>query len=364
METDPVCKVCNKTFSSHSNYYVHKREKHTFANTVETTCICCLQIFNSVMFNKARNKSYDKCEKCRDLQKLLRTNNLIHNTYVYGSNKDRYHINFGEAIKNCNVYDCQSLSPCQIHSDKTIVQCNGTKCNNCFVANKFSECDVCRQRGARSKDNTRSRLMEFKIDMGGECVDCGCKDMFVLEFDHKDPTKKKIQITRSSPNVWDSEKYNLELRCGRCHRIKSIKPMKDGMQNSKCKEDKKAFVRQIKQAVGKCQVCDWRCDNVEHLCVVLDFDHITGQKYKQVSNLYLNKRETIAKEIAKTRLICRHCHELYTCLQRGGKALKFYYTPEQIEVFKKQLCDDKSKRKCQQELLNALNNLGYNVLRS
>lgn len=365
METDLICKECKKTFSSLSNLYVHKREKHTFNNTVLTECVSCVKPFQSVVFNTNKNLKYDKCEECRDLQKRLQTNHLIHNTYVYGCNKDKYLIRFGNAIKYCNVYDCQCLFPCQTHSNETIVQCKRTKCNNCFVANNFSECDVCRQRGARSKDNTRELLMEFKVEMGGICVDCGFDDLFFLEFDHKDPKKKNIQITRSSPAVWDSEKDNLELRCGRCHRFKTEldrKRTKKNDKNKKCKEDKKTFVKEIKELIGKCQVCEWTCNNVQHLFVALDFDHITGEKYKQVSNLYLNKRETIAKEIAKTRLICRHCHELYTCLQRGGKALRFYYTLEEIETFKKKLCDDVLKLECQQELQNVLFNLGYDVI--
>ena len=85
MKTGHVCKECDKTFSSQANLYAHKREKHTFFNTIEMTCTCCLQIFNSVVFNTIRNNNcYTKCEECRDLQKLLCTNDLVHNTYVYG----------------------------------------------------------------------------------------------------------------------------------------------------------------------------------------------------------------------------------------------------------------------------------------
>ena len=43
------CNICNKTFSSHTNYFVHKREKHTFYNTKLLNCKGCLKDFNSVV---------------------------------------------------------------------------------------------------------------------------------------------------------------------------------------------------------------------------------------------------------------------------------------------------------------------------
>jgi hypothetical protein len=87
--------------------------------------------------------------------------------------------------------------------------------------------------------------------------------------------------------------------------------------------------------------------------------HITGEKYKQIYNLYLNKRETIAAEIANTRLLCRHCHELHTCLQRGGKALRFYYTDSQIETMKQHLQDQARQQKCNQKIQEILANFNY-----
>jgi hypothetical protein len=187
-------------------------------------------------------------------------------------------------------------------------------------------------------------------------------DLFLLEFDHIDPSKKKVQITRSCPEAWISEKDNLELRCGRCHRIKTEIDRTysyENNRNKKCKKDKKEFVLQIKQLVGKCQVCHWTNPKSNHLCTSLDFDHVSGEKYKQISNLYFNKKEIIAEEIAKTRLICRNCHELYTCIEKGGKVLPFYYSDKEIEQFKKILCSETDKLKCQNELKEILVNLGY-----
>ncbi|NBP02224.1 MAG: hypothetical protein EBU90_19290 [Proteobacteria bacterium] len=325
--------------------------------------MCCLKLFHSVVYNTKTNACYDKCEECRNLQSTLKTNTLIHGLFVYGINKERYYIDSGKAIRVCSAFTCDKILPCDKHNQETLVQCSSTKCLNCFELDKTKYCQRCQDTNSKSKDNLRLSVRELKQKLGNKCIDCGDNNPFFLEFDHKDPAKKNVQITRSRPHEWEQEIPNIELRCGRCHRYKTELHQKRTLEGKhmKCRDDKKDFVRKIKESIGKCQVCLWTSDNTSNLCVALDFDHITGDKKNQISNMYFEKRETIAKEIAKTRLICRHCHELYTCLQRGGKALRFYYTPEQIEVFKKQLYDDESKRICQQELVYVLNNLGYNV---
>jgi hypothetical protein len=101
-----ICDICNKSFKSQSSMFVHKREKHTFYNTITITCPSCVTPFNSPVFNVKKNKYYDRCEECRDLANLLSTNPLKHNTYVYGLNKERYFVEKGKIIRVCSVYNC------------------------------------------------------------------------------------------------------------------------------------------------------------------------------------------------------------------------------------------------------------------
>lgn len=338
-----VCNLCKKTFTSQSSLFVHKREKHTYNKTIVLNCKGCLKDFHSVVFNKNLDKKYDKCEECRDLQKQLSTNHIVHNTYIYDNDKKRFFINKGNAIQVCSLYTCNETFPCKYHFNDNVVQCNSDKCNNCYIKNNLNQCQKCIERGHKSKDNTRNQVLLFKMELGGKCIDCGFDDLFFLEFDHIDPSKKTIQITRSSsPQKWGNEKCNLELRCGRCHRIKTNIDRKNNNidnRNKKCRLDKTIFVKLIKKKVGCCQICKWSINDLDKMCCALDFDHIIDTKYKQISALYTCKKEKIAKEIIKTRLICRHCHELYTCLQRGGKALKFYYSEQQIIILKNKLFD-------------------------
>lgn len=345
--------------------FVHKREKHTFKNTINITCPSCLNNFNSPIFNPRLNKYYDRCEDCRDLANKLSTRPLTNNTYVYGLNKERFFIDKGKNIKVCSVYNCLNSFNCNDHKDIDIVQCFGSKCNNCYVKNKFNFCDLCRNMNDKSKNIKRENVKQFKKELGGKCVDCGFNELFYLEFDHIDPNKKTIQITRSPKNKWENEKFNLELRCGRCHRIKSNKEMKiftnTDISNkyAKSKIDKKEFVKEIKKLIGNCQICGWTYENKDEMCCALDFDHVSDEKYKQISRLYTFKKETIVNEIRKTRLLCRHCHELNTCLQRGGKSLLFYYSKEEIDDFKKMLFDQEKIKHDQTEINVILTNLKF-----
>jgi hypothetical protein len=55
---------------------------------------------------------------------------------------------------------------------------------------------------------------------------------------------------------------------------------------------------------------------------------ILNDKTKQVSELKGHRMRFILHEITKTRLLCRCCHQLFTCLRRGGRVLSLYYTDQ------------------------------------
>ena len=357
------CQICDKQFPSNSTKLVHTREKHTFKNSLLVTCKFCNKEFHSVVFNTKLNKRYLKCEECRDLQSQLNTKDFVHNTYVYNNQKERFFVGNGTINKVCGEYTCSNSIDCNLHNQLLLTQCNGSKCNNCYIQNGLNQCDSCITRGHKSKNKLRDKVKQFKEELGGKCVGCDLDDLFFLEFDHIDSIKKTVQITRSAPSAWINEKENLELRCGRCHRMKTEK---DRTSNSvfnckckhcKCKTDKKEFVKRIKTAIGGCQLCEWTLENKDQMCCALDFDHISGTKYKQISNLYTCKKETIVEEILKTRLLCRHCHELHTCLQRGGKALKFYYTDSEIKEFESKLNDPILQQTHQNKIRDVINQL-------
>lgn len=364
MSNDHICNICTKTCKSIASLRIHKLEKHYKPNSNMIQCTCCLNMFRSVRFDYKKGKhAYDKCEECRELQVKLQTNHLVHGTFVYGVGKERFFIDKGKAIRACALHTCDNLFPCDHHvNQQNFVQCRGTKCNNCYEQNGFNFCEKCRDKNDKSKNKLRNKVKEFKQELGGKCVDCGLDQLFFLEFDHIDPTKKNIQITRSVPSAWNAEKNNIELRCGRCHRIKTAKNQKPFSKNEKqfrCKEDKKTFVKDVKKLIDRCQLCQWTFSDKDKMCATLDFDHVTNDKLNQISRLYTNNRNRIANEIRKTRLLCRHCHEIHTCLQRGGKKMLFYFTEQEIQNFKDRLNCQVTIQQHQEEIDQALKSLEF-----
>lgn len=196
-------------------------------------------------------------------------------------------------------------------------------------------------------DRYRTDLLELKIKLGGECIHCKCKELFKLEFDHIDPKLKTRQITKMSQNEWNKEITNIQLLCGNCHRIKSYKEqlqIKTSVvsKSQTFKNKHKEIIVQIKKDIGGCQICKWTTVDKYENSYALDFDHISGDKLNQISNLYSNTRETLLNEILKCRLLCRNCHQMWSCFQKGGKMLAIYYNKEQIQYFKN-LLDDYDK---------------------
>lgn len=83
------------------------------------------------------------------------------------------------------------------------------------------------------KANKRNKLVkETAINYIGPyllshpCVDCGEKDILVLEFDHKDRKMKETEIRRIIENGGSLEKIineiaKCDVRCANCHRRKT-----------------------------------------------------------------------------------------------------------------------------------------------
>lgn len=258
---------------------------------------------------------------------------------------------------NCNI--CNNVTvrtnnkKCDLHINVDTILCRGNKCNNYFISNEFNFCQNCREINNKTKMKSRYKLYDLKIKLGGECTNCKCKELFKLEFDHINPKFKTNQITKIHPDKLEKELENIQLLCNICHRIKTYKERDQIIElktkNSKCKDDKKKLVQKIKRHIGGCQICNWTHQDDNILSYCLDFDYIYGEKYKQISNLYLCKKERILDEIEKCRLICRSCHQMFTCFQRGGKMLDIYYNKNQIENFRN-LLD------------NSIKNIEYNII--
>jgi len=64
------------------------------------------------------------------------------------------------------------------------------------------------------------------------CVDCGEKDILVLEFDHRDRKEKEIDICQTVRHGYSIDRIKKEIlkcevRCANCHRRKTAKENKN-----------------------------------------------------------------------------------------------------------------------------------------
>ncbi len=64
------------------------------------------------------------------------------------------------------------------------------------------------------------------------CVDCGESDIRVLQFDHTDPAAKITEVSQLLRNAsWPRvlmEIEKCEVRCGNCHRRKTLRDRSNG----------------------------------------------------------------------------------------------------------------------------------------
>jgi hypothetical protein len=359
---EAMCDICNKQFTSKSKMYYHKREKHTHFNCKYINCSFCELPFYSVhMNNNKPNSSAKKCENCCELQFLLETNDLVSGTFVYTKNK-RVYLDKGSVTPVCNVVNCEIKTneiTCKNH-EKEIIQCQGSKCLRCYEDTGFNLCEKCRERGDKTKMKVRYIYKELKEELGGICVACGENDMFKLEFDHIDESEKKKQITRMYPGDpgWDEEIKNIQLLCGICHRIKNT----TNIIRSTVVSHKKRYeiIHKIKRDIGGCQVCGWEHeDNESFNSSCLDFDHIIGGKYEQISNMIRSSWKKLIDEIRKTRLLCRNCHQLYTCFEKGGRNLVCYYDEEQVKKLRHGVYDEELKKEASKKVNKVLDEYMY-----
>ena len=226
-------------------------------------------------------------------------------------------------------------------------QCVG--CNNIFTLEFFTrdneiykQCNNCRdvnRENSVHKHNKRRRIyIQLKIDLGGICLECGITDLEILEFDHIDP-KTKLCRVYDAPSIakMKEEAKKCELRCRRCHQMRSQNQHKDrrktkdelsqtyGAKYQREYLDKlRKYVSDEKIKIGSCQECGWFDENY---LSCLDFDHIDStKKFKNICELIgqYTRIEILEKEIKKCRLLCKNCHQKHTNRQQDFVIVQLY----------------------------------------
>ncbi len=84
---------------------------------------------------------------------------------------------------------------------------------------------LCRECCRKKRDRQRRTIIEwiFNYFLTHPCVDCGCNNPVIMEFDHRDPADKEVNISTSLKHGWSLKRLQGEIEkcdsvCVNCHR--------------------------------------------------------------------------------------------------------------------------------------------------
>lgn len=133
--------------------------------------------------------------------------------------------------KKCS--DCKNVkSVSEFNRNKSRKDGYGTKCRDCmkiYRKNHYEANSDVIKANVQAAREERKRGIEkylFEYFQDHPCVDCGNSDPRVLEFDHRDPELKSINVSQllGGDHIWSTvyeEIVKCDVRCANCHRIRT-----------------------------------------------------------------------------------------------------------------------------------------------
>lgn len=182
-------------------------------------------------------------------------------------------------------------------------QCQRNLSKNHYQRNKQKYAKAAASCRSKGKEYIKSYLADHP------CIDCREADVDVLDFDHR--SDKLFTIGGNfglSIDKLQQEIDKCDVRCGNCHRRKTLLRSKTDAENDKNKYQKR--VRREKRRFIDEYLSSHPCmDCNESDVLVLEFDHVRGKKYG-ISFLTGSRLSlaTLKKEIAKCEVRCVNCH--------------------------------------------------------
>jgi hypothetical protein len=158
------------------------------------------------------------------------------------------------------------------------------------------------------------RRLRWEFLLAHPCIDCGCADPMVLQFDHRSEKVTEVSRLLQSSADWTevlAEIEKCDVRCANCHRRKTALTI--------------GYYRDLLDPVSRATAPEARRSRWEYLlshpCVdcgesdplVLEFDHRSGKR-AAISDLMRNHAswQVISAEIAKCDVRCANCHKRRT----------------------------------------------------
>ena len=203
-------------------------------------------------------------------------------------------------------------------------------CRACFLEYFHARGALHRQQSgaARRVRVARARSFVAAYLESHPCVDCGERDVRVLDFDHlrgKEACISELAAWGAPRARLAAEIAKCEVRCANCHR--RVTAHRAGWSRLAGDVDDprrglEAPVRRNLRHVHAVLAAGACVDRGERNMLTLEFDHV-GDKTGQVSTMVWNvSLETLVAEIAKCELRCCNCHRRITYERRAARAVQ------------------------------------------
>lgn len=102
-------------------------------------------------------------------------------------------------------------------------ECNREISRKYYDSNKELHKENIRKKKKENRLKCRKKLNEYLKEH--PCIDCGCTNIIVLEFDHREMDSKYSNVSEMigvySWNKIEDEINKCDVRCSNCHRIKT-----------------------------------------------------------------------------------------------------------------------------------------------
>ncbi len=165
-----------------------------------------------------------------------------------------------------------------------------------------------RRRQARIRNQTFIREAKNR-----PCADCGIAYMYeVMDFDHVNgkKTKNVSLMLGTTVKQLKAEIAKCDVVCANCHRERE-----HGRKNKKKCTGNQLYARNralMYEAKNKsCVDC-----NVVYPYYIMSFDHVSGEKIKNVNSMLGATIKQLKTEIAKCEVVCGNCHRIRTYSRR------------------------------------------------
>lgn len=207
-------------------------------------------------------------------------------------------------------------------------ECQRTRSKDHYKGNKESYKEITRI----SRERGRKFLDEYLAKH--PCVDCGESNIKVLDFDHRRDKKFGLAgaCCQTIP-ILEAEVAKCEVRCGNCHRRKTVTQV-DGHKiymlrgETKNSDQYSSHPMSTRQREQRKILFSVLLEYLkEHPCtdcgqndpVVLEFDHLPGEEKKYEIAAIMSQSlsiSTLKAEIAKCDVCCVNCHRKRTNRRR------------------------------------------------